>query len=445
MSRRGVQGASILGLQLLFKWLPQSRLTLRFALLVALAVLAGLAVLGSASSGRLRGLSTAFAPAQPCTMPVVGVPITPGMLDYSARFVASIDSATDTLVLVVNGFDEATSAWVEDLQPGAFVRRIIKVFAPENLGVAGATNRILFETPEAPFWFISNNDIKLAPGALAEMCRAAKAADASVGSMHPVMLSGIFPHRDHGWSAFVLLKPVVEALGIWDENLWPAYAEDGDYETRLYGAGLRMQRLPYANVFHGPLAAKDYTSGTERARNENRHPFFSRALAQVKAADREAYTAIKFSAWAANYNADAILHFRQNPAMFRCCKPMYGAASTRFHGFWVFDAARRACILGASVGSIKDPGNGEGLGSYPDSSQRAEQFQSTCSFDTRVIAQIESGSLSPAAEALRVQLLTSWNGADNCQRFSECLARFRLQPHVLRVVVLTRDELLALG
>lgn len=363
-------------------------------------------------------------------MPVIGVPITPGMPDYSERFVASIDSPADTLVLVLNGADSVTNQWAESIQPNALIRRVIKVFAPENLGVAGATNRILFETSDAPFWFISNNDIKLAPGALAEMCKAAKSADFSVGSLHPIMLSGIFPHRDHGWSAFVLLRHVLEEVGIWDENLWPAYAEDGDFETRLYGGGFRMQRIPSAHVFHGPVATKEYTSGTERARTENRDPFFIQTLAQVLAADRESYTALKFSAWAQNYNADAIWHFRSNPAMFRCCKPMYGISTRFYHGFWVLDPFRRVCILETK---LQQPASAE---------LKSSQGSTFCHFDNQFVANFEQGNPLPLdVQALRTKLLSSWNGADSCQRFSDCVARFRMQPQVLRVVSKTREKL----
>ena len=343
-----------------------------------------------------------------CVVPVIGVPISPGMVDFSKRFISSIDFTTSTVVIIVNGDDSETNAWVESLVPNNHIRSYIKVFAPNNLGVAGSTNRIMFETPDADFWFINNNDIELLPGSLANLCRAARDADGSVGSLHPVMKSGIFPHRDHGWSSFVLRKSVLESIGIWDENLWPAYAEDGDYETRLYGAGLRMQRVSNSFVWHGPRGVKAYTSGTERSRSENRHPFFEKTLEQVKAADREAYTALKYAAWASNYNADAIYHFKANPFMFLGCKPVFGLNSKLGQGFWAFDAARRACIVGA------EPPQREGI------------RRGFCDFDLKV--------LGSDSTKVNVNLLTSWNGADRCLHFSECLAIFQSMPLVLRVV-----------
>ena len=340
-----------------------------------------------------------------CVTPVVGVPVPPGMLDYAERFINSFDSAVDTLVVVVNGDDDATREWAELLAPSALIKRIIIVFAPQNLGVAGATNRILYETPDAPFWVISNNDIAFASGALHALCIAAQNAPPTAGSLHPVMLTGVFPHRDHGWSCFVLLHAVIERLGVWDENLYPAYAEDGDYETRLYGAGLELVRVPDARVFHGP-GDPAYVSGTERAKKDNRHPFFERVLAQRERADREAYTALKFEAWAPHYNADAIFHWMKNREMFGN-KPLYGATSDLWGGFWAFDPSRRLCILD---GDEKGP----------------------CVFDR---AHLDAGKRAqPEVQALRTNLLRSWNGADACSTFSACLAKFRAQPIVLRVV-----------
>jgi hypothetical protein len=340
----------------------------------------------------------------PC--PVVGLPVSPGMLDFVKRFTDSIDTAVDTFVVILNGEDNATLEWAEALVPSDLISRVIIVHAPKNLGVAGATNRILYETPDAPFWVISNNDIAFAPGALANLCAAAREAPPQAGSLHPVMLTGVFPHRDHGWSCFVLLHSVVERFGVWDENLYPAYAEDGDYETRLYGAGLEMIRVPAAAVYHGP-GDSAYLSGTERSMREKRHPFFERVLAQRERADREAYTAMKFEAWAQNYNADAILHWKLNRGIFGW-KPLYGAKSGLWGGFWAFDPSRRLCILD---GGEKGP----------------------CRYDRAYLN--ERNQAQPSVKVWRSDLLTSWNGADACSTFSACLEKFLAQPVVLRVVV----------
>lgn len=374
----------------------------------ALCVVVAFARFGSA----LRALPTPtmLATLSTCTVPVVGVPLSSGMVDYAMRFVGSIDSPVDTLVVVFNGADEVTRAWLDKLVPSALIRRVIKVFAPRNLGVAGATNRIMYETPDAPFWVVSNNDIAFAPGALEALCRTAAAPPPLAGSLHPVMISGIFPHRDHGWSVFVLLRDVMERVGVWDENLYPAYAEDGDFETRLYGAGLELVRVEAARVYHGPTDVTAYVSGTERSASEHRHPFFERVLAQVKRADREAYTADKFEAWAPNYNADAILHWKNNRDIFGP-KPLYGASSGLAGGFWAFDAVRRLCILD----------NGA---------------DGPCIFNRAVL---HSGAADVASNAAsRISLLDTWNGADACLTFSACAAKFRELPHPLRVEKLER-------
>ena len=52
-----------------------------------------------------------------------------------------------------------------------------------------------------------------------------------------------------------------------------------------------------------------------------------------------------------------------------------------------------------------------------------------------VLQQLDAGKRAqPEVQALRTNLLRSWNGADACSTFSACLAKFRAQPIVLRVV-----------
>jgi hypothetical protein len=364
--------------------------------------------------------SPALLPRSECVVPVIGIPVSPAMIDYTTRFLASIDSTVGTLVLVINGNDPATLEWAEGVQPGGHIESVIKVWAPGNLGVAGATNRIMLETPGAPFWMVTNNDIKLAPGALEVVCRAGHdplthTGEPRAGSLHPSMLSGIFPHRDFGWSVFVLLRRVVETLGLWDENLYPAYAEDGDFETRMRSADLYMMRLDSAKVYHGPEKEKEYTSGTERGQQEARHPFFSHVLRQVERSDREGYMALKYEGWMGlgkTYNGDAVIHKKWNPDMFGWW-PIYGPCSKTFANDWGFDPLRRLCILNGSA-------------------------PAPCSFDS-ALAMAGEEELHPADSQLRRDLLFSWNGVDKCIGFVNCHEKFKAVKSPLR-----KDTLLPL-
>jgi len=53
-----------------------------------------------------------------------------------------------------------------------------------------------------------------------------------------------------GFRIFVLWKSTVEAVGLFDENIWPAYEEDCDYMLRIDLAGIPRKEFPLRHV-HG--------------------------------------------------------------------------------------------------------------------------------------------------------------------------------------------------
>jgi GT2 family glycosyltransferase len=48
-----------------------------------------------------------------------------------------------------------------------------------------------------------------------------------------------YQHGASGWSCFALTARAARAVGRFDENIYPVYFEDEDYELRLGLAGLR--------------------------------------------------------------------------------------------------------------------------------------------------------------------------------------------------------------
>ena len=150
------------------------------------------------------------------------------------------------------------------------------VHEPENTGCAGGWNRVLAADPHAPWWLVVNDDITFPPGALRNIAaRVWARLDTQPDAGHfkfwcqhtPRVVLGLgqglelrlglggragpnpgltltrYQHGASGWSCFALTARAVRAVGRFDENIYPVYYEDEDYELRLRHAGLRSAHL----------------------------------------------------------------------------------------------------------------------------------------------------------------------------------------------------------
>lgn len=112
----------------------------------------------------------------------------------------------------------------------------VTLVTPEtNLGVAASWNRILDLAGDEPI-VISNDDVVLGPSTFAEMSTALESA---------LFVSG------DGWALFGQRPQCTRLVGPYDENIWPAYYEDVDYDIRLARIGITVVR-PLSEPFEHP-------------------------------------------------------------------------------------------------------------------------------------------------------------------------------------------------
>jgi len=178
-------------------------------------------------------------------IPAMIVPILarPDLLD---EMLATIDYPIEHLVIIDNGHcvKEVTAKHVHNIHI---------VTMPTNLGVAGSWNLGIKSLPFAPYWLIANFDVKWPEGSLERFDKEATA--------HELVLSDAFPP----WAAFALGAAVVNAVGLFDEALHPAYFEDLDYERRCERIGpmIRRTSIPVDHANSSTLKA-----GYEQRNNE---------------------------------------------------------------------------------------------------------------------------------------------------------------------------------
>jgi hypothetical protein len=111
----------------------------------------------------------------------------------------------------------------------AYVSKIFVQRSGRNIGVAASWNRILRRAhSRGEPVVISNDDIVLGEHVFEEM----------VGLLHA---GGFGLINGYGWALFGQTPRCTEIVGYYDENFYPAYYEDCDYDRRLKLAGVRRR------------------------------------------------------------------------------------------------------------------------------------------------------------------------------------------------------------
>jgi hypothetical protein len=145
-----------------------------------------------------------------------------------------------------------------------------------NLGVGASWNAIIKSTPLAPYWLILNSDIELGANDLAKI----KAFVEPRLDTHVLLFC-------HGFSAFVITPLALERVGLFDENIYPAYLEDCDYHYRAKLAGARCEDISDLGLIHGELV----DGKIEGSRAINSNPIYSRENGRTHQGNFEYYRA----------------------------------------------------------------------------------------------------------------------------------------------------------
>lgn len=162
-------------------------------------------------------------------LPLLGIPIL-NRPDLLQALLDSLDHPVDTLAIVDNSTGTAAAAELRALldrleRQGHPLVRSVRIARPfGNLGVAASWNLILRAFPGASVAGLLNNDVLLAPGALA-------GAIDQLQAEQPQFLPLLPPPQE--FSAFLITAPCWDRLGLFDPAFHPAYCEDLDYLDRL--------------------------------------------------------------------------------------------------------------------------------------------------------------------------------------------------------------------
>lgn len=197
------------------------------------------------------------------SIPVMIVPILAGP-ELLYRMVGSIDFPVKRLVVIDNGMTVDQVALRE--MAGRNVGGITVLPIPNNLGVPGSWNLGIKATALNDWWLIANFDVVFPEGSLERFARTVMDGT--------LLLSGGSPP----WCAFGLPASVVERVGLFDEQIHPAYFEDDDYAVRCrhYQVPIMQSNIPVqhdnsSTLKRGYQRINDFTFDQNRRYMQRKH------------------------------------------------------------------------------------------------------------------------------------------------------------------------------
>lgn len=198
-------------------------------------------------------------------IPVIGTAVVNSSF-WVSRLLLSIDYPVENFVIINNNgrgvLDEDLNNLVKIKHK--YVDNIKVVHMPANIGCAGAWNLIIKCYMNAAYWVITNDDVAFKPGLLKEIYDV-MTTDNEVGTVHST--TGDF--NVGGWDLFAIHERAVKALGLFDENTYPAYCEDADYIMRMVNKGVKRVIGLQSGHLHGPgEAAEYYTHGRQTEKSD---------------------------------------------------------------------------------------------------------------------------------------------------------------------------------
>lgn len=292
-------------------------------------------------------------------IPVLGFPVSHDPQGrYALRLLRSIDFPVLQLVVVLNLQEHMDPPWIKEAL--ALHPRLHVVRPKINMGCAGGWNAVVETFPSAPYWLISNNDVAFPRGSLQRIAEAmaagAEAGNSSTERDMPVfMRSFVLRGGINNLPAFALTREAVAYVGLFDENYWPVYAEDFDYDARLklVGRGIHYQDKSI-EVIHGPedwdedasghysgsgrFLAGDFEAKDSDGVKEDHGQARQTLAKQLEAADNAKHYCLKYGpvsrpdCWSMEYQAS-------------------GPFAVQGAGWddWILDPFRRVCSIGAGI------------------------------------------------------------------------------------------------
>ena len=198
------------------------------------------------------------------TIPVIGTAVVANT-KWVRRLIESVDYPVKEFLIINNNGRGEIDHELDEMKAlnQSFIGKIRVLHMPSNIGVPASWNFIIKSYMMAPFWIIVNDDVAFCPGFLREMMETEE-REKTAGMIHG--FAGDFGVGS--WDLFLIRDSVIVELGLFDENLYPAYGEDADYFMRIIGKNVRRIMSLRSNYLHGDGFKDQYhTHGSQTAKS----------------------------------------------------------------------------------------------------------------------------------------------------------------------------------
>ena len=187
-------------------------------------------------------------------IPMIGTAVVTNT-HWVKRLVESVDYPVTNFLIINNNGRGEIDAVLDAIAatPHPYISKIKVVHMPSNLGVPSSWNLMIKSYMNCPYWIIVNDDVAFGSGFLSEMYLATT-RDPVAGIVHG--FAG--DHNIGSWDLFLIRDHIIQAYGLFDENLYPAYNEDADYFLRFIHRPIRRIMSLQSEYYHGLGKKNEY-------------------------------------------------------------------------------------------------------------------------------------------------------------------------------------------
>jgi hypothetical protein len=188
---------------------------------------------------------------------------------FGARLFKSIDHCVRNLIIIIPknfAFQKLKTVIFKNKK----ILNVTLIRSPYKLfSVSEGWNIGLKLFPNSAWFLICNYDVAFVRGQLNELSSLFWRDSELDVSGRPKVEMGLYNWQNllpAGYNLFALTPAVIRRIGYFDENFFPAFYEDYDYDMRLEIAGVRRHCYMHINPWHGPIDyirnISEYVSGT---------------------------------------------------------------------------------------------------------------------------------------------------------------------------------------
>lgn len=187
-------------------------------------------------------------------IPVIGV-LTLLRTDLLIRLINSIDYPVENLVILFQGKNqEEEEENKEQFTQNKYIEKYTFVYCNMNIGVSRGWNYILrnYMKPDE-YCLISGDDNYFENGSLQKI---AEYISNTANALDNVYIGLNIKRNDNtiipsGFSSYIITPKIHEKVGLFDENIYPAYFEDDDLWKRIVISGEKSMIIPDVYIFAG--------------------------------------------------------------------------------------------------------------------------------------------------------------------------------------------------